>query len=237
MHKRLSATSTQSLTTPYEAAPMADETLASVIPLHKPKKAKTGAERARAYRQRKKDQLVGSAGNSLVPLAGLPVPASQSSQMAQLENPEPPPTVTSQAVTPVTQKRRLLAPLLSRIAALALAVVGIGMNGWYGRSLGSSVSGSLPPPCRVRADGQDTSRHIQFGSHIWLSIYLTLRNRGAEWISRSVRDVDAGGATRSRGGSWRSRMRRARSCRRWHAGTAPRPNIFSGGARQRVPAR
>ena len=81
---------------------------------------------------------MGSAGNSLVPLAGLPVPASQSSQMAQLENPEPPPTVTSQAVTPVTQKRRLLAPLLLRIAALALAVVGITMNGWYGRSLGSS---------------------------------------------------------------------------------------------------
>jgi hypothetical protein len=117
---------------------MADETLASVIPLHKPKKAKTGAERARAYRQRKKDQLVGSAGNSLIPLVGLPVPASQSSQMAQLENPEPPPTVTSKAVTPVAEKRRLLAPLLLRIAALALAVVGITMNGWYGRSLGSS---------------------------------------------------------------------------------------------------
>jgi len=64
---------------------MADETLALAIPLHKPKKAKTGAERARAYRQRKKDQLVGSAGNSLVPLAGLPVPASQyqSSQMGR----------------------------------------------------------------------------------------------------------------------------------------------------------
>lgn len=54
--------------------------------------------------------------------------------------------------------------------------------------------GSLPPPCRVRTDRQDTSRHIQYGLHIW----LTLRSRGAGWISRSVRDVVAGGATRSR---------------------------------------
>jgi hypothetical protein len=36
---------------------MADEAIASVILLQQPKKAKTGAERARAYRQRKKDQL------------------------------------------------------------------------------------------------------------------------------------------------------------------------------------
>jgi hypothetical protein len=32
------------------------------------------------------------------------------------------------------------------------------------------VSGSLPPPCRVSADRQDTSRHIQYGSHIWSTI-------------------------------------------------------------------
>jgi hypothetical protein len=37
-----------------EAVPTADETIASVIPLHQPKKAKTGAERSRAYRQRKR---------------------------------------------------------------------------------------------------------------------------------------------------------------------------------------
>ena len=31
-------------------------------------------------------------------------------------------------------------------------------------------SGSLPPPCLVRADRQDTSRHIQYGAHIWSTI-------------------------------------------------------------------
>jgi hypothetical protein len=39
--------------TPKKAVPMVDETIASIIPLHQPKKAKTGAQRARAYRQRK----------------------------------------------------------------------------------------------------------------------------------------------------------------------------------------
>jgi hypothetical protein len=33
---------------------MADKSIASVIPLHQPKKAKTGAERSRAYRQRRR---------------------------------------------------------------------------------------------------------------------------------------------------------------------------------------
>jgi tetratricopeptide (TPR) repeat protein len=51
-----------------------------------------------------------------------------------------------------------------------------------------------------------------------------------------IADVVAGGATRSRGGSWRSRMRRGRWCPRWRAGTACRRNIFLYGARRRVPA-
>jgi hypothetical protein len=39
-----------------EAVPAADESIASIIPLHQPKKAKTGADRARAYRQRKRQK-------------------------------------------------------------------------------------------------------------------------------------------------------------------------------------
>jgi hypothetical protein len=48
---------------------MADDISASVITLHqpRPKKAKTGAERARAYRERKRSEAP--------PLSSLPVPA------------------------------------------------------------------------------------------------------------------------------------------------------------------
>jgi hypothetical protein len=190
---------------------MADETLASAIPLHKPKKAKTGAERARAYRQRKKDQLVGSAGNSLIPLAGLRVPASQSSQMAQLENPEPPPTVTSQAVTPVTEKRRLLAPLLLRIAALALAVVGITMNGWYGRSLGSSEAAGwlflavgvasdlvalVIPSCAASRWQARQRATALVGSMIWVVTFVFAVTAGVGFASVNIADVTLSRASR-----------------------------------------
>jgi hypothetical protein len=108
---------------------MADDISASVIPLHQApprKRAKTGAERARAYRQRKKASAVAPAPSEyLIPLdfvtKSFPVSA-------------PVPTVTLHAVT----AERPLAPVLLQIAALALACVGLTMNGWFARSLGST---------------------------------------------------------------------------------------------------
>jgi len=122
-----------------EAAPMADETLASVIPLHKPKKAKTGAERARAYRQRKKASVPAVAARVATTL-------SESGKVT----PVTPPTIASGAVTP---SRPRVAPILLTASAFALAVVGIIMNGWFARSLGSSdIAGLLFPHLGVAAD-------------------------------------------------------------------------------------
>jgi len=77
-----------------EAAPMADETLASVIPLHKPKKAKTGAERARAYRQRKKASVPAVAARVATTL-------SESGKVTPV-TPVTPPTIASGARHAVT---------------------------------------------------------------------------------------------------------------------------------------
>jgi hypothetical protein len=54
-------------------------------------------------------------------------------------------------------------------AALALVCLATGVEA---RRQGKTWtdSGALPPPCGVRAERQDASRHIQFGSHIWLTI-------------------------------------------------------------------
>jgi hypothetical protein len=101
---------------------MADDTSASVITLHQPrtKKAKTPAERAREYRQRKRANLP----------AVVPAPAP----VATTVRPRPPEIVTFS----VTPSRRHAAPVLLTVAALALAVVGMTMNGWFARSLGST---------------------------------------------------------------------------------------------------
>jgi len=101
---------------------MADDTSASVITLHqpRPKTAKSPAERAREYRQRKRANLP----------AVVPAPAP----VATPVTPRPPETVTFS----VMPSRRHAAPVLLTVAALALAVVGMTMNGWFARSLGST---------------------------------------------------------------------------------------------------
>ena len=125
---------------------MADDTSVSVFPLHQvpqKRKAKTGAERAKAYRQRKRTSAATAAPPSsehLVPLdspsavsanAALPGP---SDRMRRLES-APAPTVS---LHPVPRLRRSIAPVLLSTAALTLAGVGITMNGWFARSLGST---------------------------------------------------------------------------------------------------
>ncbi len=121
---------------------MADETIASIIPLHQPKKAKTGAQRARAYRQRKRQKAKAAASpNKESPSSESLIPEGFSSADSAFA--EPPftryPTVTLRAVArDEDAPSRSISPILLRAAALALAGVGIAMNGWFARSLGSS---------------------------------------------------------------------------------------------------
>jgi hypothetical protein len=141
---------------------MADDSTASVIALHRlppRKRAKTGAERGKAPRQRKPRKAKAAveaeaepeASESLIP---------QEYLSAHLEFAEPPvtpsPLPTSQAAEPVTPSRRQafrLQPFLLSTAALALAGVGIAMNGWFARSLGASdLAGWLFLAIGVAAD-------------------------------------------------------------------------------------
>jgi hypothetical protein len=98
---------------------MATDISASIIPLHQPK-PKTGAERVRAYRERKR--------------AGQFAPASKTARVTSPAAVPPKPLVTLQAAP----SRGGLAPVALTVAALALAVVGMTMNGWFARSLGST---------------------------------------------------------------------------------------------------
>jgi hypothetical protein len=124
---------------------MADDTSASIIPLHhRPPKArpKTGAERAKAYRDRKRQKARTS---DRVTLERLPADSVTADR----------PVTLVRAVTPerVTPAPRSAARIVLSVAALALAGVGIMMNGWFARSLGSSdVAGWLFLGVGVAAD-------------------------------------------------------------------------------------
>jgi len=108
---------------------MADDTSASIITLHQPpqKPAMSPAERAKAYRQRKRANL---------PAVPLPTSApAQDLTPVTVRVEENPASVTFRVTPP---SRRHAAPALLTVAALALAGVGITMNGWFARSLGST---------------------------------------------------------------------------------------------------
>ena len=140
---------------------MAEETTASVIPLHQvppKKKAKTGAERAKADRPRKRQKAkAATSADAGSPSSEPLIPPEFLS--ADPANTEPPATrrhateATLRLAEPVKPSRRQVAPVLLSIAALGLAAVGITINGWFARSLGSSdLAGWLFLAIGVAAD-------------------------------------------------------------------------------------
>lgn len=201
---------------------MADETTASVIPLlqaPRKNKAKTGAERAKAYRPRKRRKAKGATPSDeadspsselLIPPEFLPTePANAEVPVTQ------PPTVTpldsAEPVRPARSARRNLAPVLLLAAALALAAVGITINGWFARSLGASnVAGWLFLAVGVAADlvalvmpscaaglwqvGQRTTAVV--GWAVWLMTFVFAITAGIGFASTNISDVTLARASR-----------------------------------------
>jgi hypothetical protein len=101
---------------------MADTISATIVPLHQPR-PKTGAERAKAYRDRKRE----------------------AAKAAQPPAPSVTPTLTlKRARRPVAATPRApLTSILLTLAACGLATVGLTMNAWFARSLGSTDSAGL----------------------------------------------------------------------------------------------
>jgi hypothetical protein len=119
---------------------MADETVASIIPLHQPKKPKAGAKRARSSKRRKPAKHVPAPIDETL-LSETLIPEGYSWPEAAFDEP----TSTRSVRATFSAFRRdddapswSASPILLRVAALALAAVGIAMNGWFARSLGSS---------------------------------------------------------------------------------------------------
>jgi hypothetical protein len=189
---------------------MADDTTASVIPLHQvplKKKDKTGAGRAKAYRPRKRQTPKAAitaeaeplSSESLIPPEFLPADCA----IAETSVTQPP-AATSHPDEPVAPSRRHLAPALLSTAALALAVVGITINGWFARSLGSSdMAGWLFLAVGVAADlvafvlpscaaslwqaGQRATALV--GWAVWLVTFVFAVTAGIGFASSNISDV------------------------------------------------
>lgn len=195
---------------------MAEDNFASVIPLHQLplKKEKKRAGRGTASRQRKRQKAKAAAAveeeslssESLIPLEFLPEVGVM---------PEPPvtpmATETSDRRESVTSTRDTLASILLSIAALALAVVGLTINGWFARTLGSSdVAGWLFLSVGVAADlvalvmpscaaglwraGQRAIALV--GWAIWLMTFVFAVTAGIGFASTNISDMKTDRASR-----------------------------------------
>jgi hypothetical protein len=203
---------------------MADESSASVIPLHqvqppKRKKAEPSAQRAKASRQRKKpsaDKAEPPSSEHLIPLdfphteaehAVSSVPASHAPQRLPRDN-APEWSEPSRAGKPSHLR---VSSVLLTVAALALAIVGMTMNGWFGRSLGSTdASGWLFLAVGVAADlaaltlpstaarlWQARQRTTSLAAWaVWLMTFAFAITAGIGFASVNIADVTASRASR-----------------------------------------
>ena len=205
---------------------MADETTASVIPLHHvaPKKTRRGAERPKerpkAYRRRKKSasvtEVAPPSSDHLIPLEFLsadenatsPVPASPET-VSDLTptTPQRPPAAALPAVTPSGS----IASHVLVVAALGLAAVGIIINGWFARSLGSTEPAGwlflaigvatdfvalAAPSCAAHLWGAGQRATALVGWAVWLMTFVFAVTAGIGFASVNIADVTMARASR-----------------------------------------
>jgi hypothetical protein len=200
---------------------MADDTIASIIPLHHvplKKREKKTVRRPRADRPRKRRAKAAAAEDAQYPSSASLLPSEflipPEFLPANDVAPGPsvvPPAGTSHLNGAVTPTRRQLAPILLSIAALALASVGITINGWFARSLGSSdVAGLLFLAVGVAADlvalvmpscaagvwqsGQRATALV--GWTVWVMTFVFAVTAGIGFASTNISDVTIARASR-----------------------------------------
>jgi hypothetical protein len=188
---------------------MADEILASIIPLHQPKKkAKSGAQRAGTQRQRKRQKAKAPASPNNESASSEPlIPEGFSPVDSVFAEPPaaPLPTVTFRAVArDEDAPSRSISPILLRAAALALAGVGIAMNGWFARSLGASDAAGwlffatgvasdlvalVAPSCSARLWQARHRATSLAGWAVWAMTFVFAVTAGVGFASTNIADV------------------------------------------------
>ena len=203
-----------------EAVAAVDEAIASIIQLHRPKKAKANKPRTRkagpTRSQRKRrtakaavapaeDAEDSVASESLIPEEFLPVAAD-----VVAEPPTPSPAPASQTASDQRASSRGISISLM-LAAFALAGVGIAMNGWYARSLGSTdVAGWLflaigiaadlvalvMPSCAARLWQARQRASSLAGWAVWVMTFVFAVMAGVGFASTNIADTTLARASR-----------------------------------------
>jgi len=201
---------------------MAEDTTASVIPLHQiplKKRAKKATERTRAPRPRKRKAKAATSAEpeslsseSLTSSEFLiPPEFLHMDEAIPEQSVAPPPAAAAHPNQAATSSRDRVALGLLSIAALSLGAVGITINGWFARSLGSSdIAGWLFLAVGVAADlvalvmpscaaglwrtGQRATALV--GWAVWLMTFVFAVTAGIGFASTNISDVTTARASR-----------------------------------------
>src|SRR5215475_3991089 len=139
--RRVCSTPPRLATVTEGAVPMAEDTLASVIALHQPKRARSERPRTSAPRKRKPKVAKSESSESLIPAEFLPGDSAVAGTAPALPEsvPAPPPAAPAPSASGVAPAGRWsVASFVLAAAAFTLAAVGLATDGWFARSLGSS---------------------------------------------------------------------------------------------------
>jgi hypothetical protein len=205
---------------------MADESTASVIPLHTPppKRARKSGARAKTSRPRKKKVEAPEAApppsesEHLIPLEFLPAEADDVAPPLPPTTSEPvsegaaeAPHTAPAATTPTVAPARPIASYVLAVAALGLASVGIVINGWFARSLGSTEAAGwlflavgvatdlvalAAPLCAAHLWGAGQRATALVGWVVWLMTFVFAVTAGIGFASMNISDVTLARASR-----------------------------------------
>lgn len=201
---------------------MADETTAYVIPFYQaPKKARKRAQRAKSARPHRKKPVSANvappSSEDLIPLefvseeanAAVP-PAAATAATASEETaamPRHAPAIAVRARAP----RRSIASWVLAGAALALAGVGIVINGWFARSLGSTEAAGwlflavgvatdlvalAAPSCGAHLWGAGQRATSSVAWVVWLMTFVFAVTAGIGFASENIVDATLARASR-----------------------------------------
>jgi hypothetical protein len=209
---------------------MADESTASVIPLHQapPKKANKRAMRAKPSRPRRKKSAAAdfvpppSDSDHLIPMEFLSAQTNSvdgnevaAALPATTSEPVPDQTAESHRAPAVTMSgatpTRSIASYVLAVAALGLAGVGIVINGWFARSLGSTEAAGwlflavgvatdlvalATPLCAAHlwGTGQRATSFVAWA--VWLMTFVFAVTAGIGFASENIADVTLARASR-----------------------------------------
>ena len=197
--------------TPNEAGLTPDQTIASIIALPQPKKARSGAKRTRASSKRTRRKVPvapkdDSTSSELVIPEGFSTAKSTEAKL-----PVVPPPASANVARDGHARSHSVARIMLLVAAIALASVGLAMNGWFARSLGSSDAAGwlffavgvasdlvalVVPSCSARLWQARQCATSLAGWAVWAMTFVFAVTAGVGFASTNIADVTLTRASR-----------------------------------------